>query len=88
MRKLSLSEKKILNRLIFPESFDVIQEETELQFGEIRDDLINLMSYHLVEVVDADKPQPNGTSFYDADNIRDFSFRITKSGMKHLDKAK
>lgn len=88
MRKLSLSEKKILNRLIFPESFDVIQEETELQFGEIRDDLINLMSYHLVEVVDADKPQPNGTSFYDADNIRDFSFRITKSGMKHLDKDK
>lgn len=88
MRKLSPSEKKILSRLIFPETFDVIQEETNLQYGEIRDDLINLMSYHLVEVVDSEKPQPNGTSFYDADNIRDFTFQLTKSGMKHLNKAK
>lgn len=87
MRKLSSSEKKILNRLLFPESFDVIQEETKLQFGEIRDDLINLISYRLIEVVDTEKPEPNGTSFYDSDNIRNFTFRITKSGMKHIDKV-
>ena len=88
MRKISASEKKILNRLLFPESFDVIQEETDLQFGEIRDDLINLMSYHLIEVVDPDKPEPSGTSFYDADNIKNYSFRATKSGMKYIDKNK
>lgn len=88
MRKLSPSERKILNRLIFPEPFQVIQEETNLQFGEIRDDLINLMSHHLIEVVDTEKAEPNGTSFYDADNIQNYSFRITKSGIKHLESVK
>ncbi len=84
MRKLSTSEKQILDRLIFPESVDVIQEETNLQFGEIRDDIINLMNARLIEAIDPDKPEPRGTSFYDADNLKNYTFRITNSGLKHL----
>lgn len=88
MRKLTVSEKKILDRLIYPESFDIIQEETELEYGEIRDDLINLMSHHLVEVVDPEQPEAGRTIFSDSDNLKKFTFRITKSGIKHLSKAK
>lgn len=84
MRKLTPSEKKILDRLIFPETFDMIQEETGLQFGEIRDDLINLMSHNLIEAVDPEKPESGSTIFSDTDNLRDSSFRITKAGIKYL----
>ncbi|MEX0720262.1 MAG: hypothetical protein WD059_06310 [Balneolaceae bacterium] len=88
MRKLTPSEKRILNRLIFPESFEVIQEETNLQFGEIRDDLINLMNHHLIEVVDPENPDSHTTIFSDADNLKESMFRITKSGIKHISKTK
>ena len=84
MLKTTASQRKILDRLIFPEPFEVIQEETDLQFGEIRDDIINLMNFGLIEVVDSDKPEPSGTNFYDADNIRESTFRLTKLGIKHI----
>ncbi|WP_020402036.1 hypothetical protein [Gracilimonas tropica] len=85
MRKLTPSERKILDRLIFPESFDVIQEETELAYGEIRDDIINLMNSRLIEVVDSDhSPADNSIQWFDSDNIKESTFRITKSGIKHM----
>ncbi|MTI88805.1 MAG: hypothetical protein FH748_12630 [Balneolaceae bacterium] len=88
MKKLTPSEKSILERLLYPEPFEVIQEETQLQYGEIRDDLINLMSYHLVEVVDPDKPDAGPSSYCDSDNLGNFTFRITKSGINHLKQRK
>lgn len=84
MRKLLPSEKKILARLIFPEPYDVLLDETSLPAGALRDDLINLINYRLVEVVNFEKDSVNGTSFYDADNLQDFSFRATKTGLKHI----
>lgn len=84
MLKITPSQRKILERLIYPESFDVIEEETDLQFGEIRDDLINLMNFRLIEVVNTDLPEPAGVHYYDSDNIRESSFRLTKLGIKHL----
>ncbi len=84
MRKLTPTEKLILERLIYPETFEVIQDETKLEYGEIRDDLINLVSYRLVEVVDREYPEADGTFFYDADNLNESKFRITKSGIKQL----
>lgn len=84
MRKLFPSEKKVLARLIFPESYDVLLEETELPTGALRDDLINLINYRLIEVVNTERTSISGTSFYDADNLQDFSFRATKTGLKHI----
>ncbi|RNC79712.1 MAG: hypothetical protein ED557_14425 [Balneola sp.] len=84
MRKLLPSEKAILQHLIFPEPYEVILEETGLPVGALRDDLINLINYRLVEVVNHDSDSINGTSFYDADNLQDFSFRATKTGLKHI----
>ena len=84
MRKLQPSEKLILQRLIFPEPYEVILEETGLSTGALRDDLINLINYRLVEVMDPDQAKSIGTSFYDVDNFPDFSFRATKSGLKQI----
>jgi hypothetical protein len=88
MRKLTPSERKILDRLIFPESFDVIQEETELAYGEIRDDIINLMNSRLIEVVESNKSIENSLQWFDSDNIKEATFRITKSGIKHMKQVK
>ncbi|MEQ8525868.1 hypothetical protein [Gracilimonas sp.] len=87
MRKLTPSEHKILDRLIFPEPFDVLQEETKLQYGELRDDLINLMNSRLIQVVNPDQPEQNGTYYFDSDNVQDSTFRITKSGINHIKKS-
>lgn len=88
MRKLTPTERKILDRLIFPEPFEVIQEETELKYGEIRDDIINLMNSRLIEAVNPGQPEDNSVPFYDSDNIREATFRITKSGIKHMSQYK
>ncbi|MBO6573586.1 MAG: hypothetical protein ABJ387_08115 [Balneola sp.] len=87
MRKLTKSEKTVMERLIFPESFDVIMEETNMQFGELRDDLMNLVNHRFVEVVNFDNDKDSKMAFYDSDNIKDFSFRATKTGLKSLNKA-
>ncbi|HBZ36925.1 MAG TPA: hypothetical protein DEO59_00110 [Balneola sp.] len=87
MRKLTKSEKTVMERLIFPESFDVIMEETNMQFGELRDDLMNLVNHRFVEVVKFDDGLDSKMAFYDSDNIKDFSFRATKIGLKSLNKT-
>ncbi|MEX0723645.1 MAG: hypothetical protein WD357_09435 [Gracilimonas sp.] len=87
MRKLTPSERKILDRLIYPESFEVIQEETELEYGEIRDDIINLMNSRLIETIDPDQPNAGRTNTFDSDNIKNSIYRITKSGIKHMKKS-
>ncbi|MBD3615479.1 MAG: hypothetical protein HUJ22_02825 [Gracilimonas sp.] len=84
MRKLTPSERKILDRLIFPEPFEVIQEETQLGYGEIRDDIINLMNSRLIEVVSPDQAEENSTHIFDSDHVKDSTYRITKSGINHM----
>jgi hypothetical protein len=88
MRKLTLSEQKILDRLIFPEPFEVIQDETQLKYGELRDDIINLMNSRLIEVVNPEEPNQNKSFPFDSDNVQDSTFRITKSGIKHMESQK
>lgn len=84
MRKLYPSEKQILQRLIFPEPYDVILEETGLDAGSLRDDLINLVNYRLIEVFETDASDPLSSSFFDSDNLQEFTFRATKTGLKQI----
>lgn len=80
-RKVSTSERLVLGRLIFTESFSTILEETGLQYGELRDDLINLMSFGYIEAYTSRGGRIALTSFYDADHLEDFAFRATKKGL-------
>ncbi|MCH8495824.1 MAG: hypothetical protein LAT57_09370 [Balneolales bacterium] len=86
MRKLTPSEKEVLSRLIHMESWDTLIEETGLQYGELRDDITNLISSRLIQVY-SDHASGSGsqqTAFYDLDNLRDYSFRITGLGINTL----
>jgi len=83
MRKLFPSEKQVLKCLIFQESYNVILEETGLNTGALRDDLINLINYRLIEVLEENDVQ-SSISYYDTDNLQNFSFRATKTGLKHI----
>ena len=82
--KISGSERRVLERLIFPESFQDIMEETGLQYGELRDDLINLLSFRFVEAYQGDGSRVVLTSFYDSDNLQNFTFRATQKGLSAI----
>ena len=81
--KLTPSETSILKLLIFPEEFRYIQEETEMSFGAIRDDLMKLKNHGYVEVFESSS-SPSSTPFYDSDNIDQFSFKATRMGLKRI----
>jgi len=80
--KLTGSEKKILRELIFPETFDHIISETELSYGEIRNDLIQLMNHGYIKVCQSDSNQSG--IYFDSDNVQLFSFKATKTGLKKI----
>lgn len=82
--KITSSELSILERLVFPEPFATIMEETGLQYGELRDDLINLLNFGFVEAyqVKGDKITPTGS--YDTDNLQQFTFRATSKGLSAI----
>ncbi|SHF64534.1 hypothetical protein SAMN05443144_11168 [Fodinibius roseus] len=83
-RKISKSERKVLEKLIFPERFQVIMEETGHLYGELRDDLINLLSFGFVEAYERNGSQITLTSFYDSDHLQDFTFRATSKGLTEI----
>lgn len=83
-RKVSTSERNVLSKLVFPETFETVLDETGLQYGELRDDLINLMSFGFIEAYERQGNQIALTSFYDADNLQDFTFRATKKGLAQI----
>ncbi|HKL19633.1 MAG TPA: hypothetical protein VJ905_11715 [Halalkalibaculum sp.] len=82
--KITKSERRVLERLIFPETFQVIMEETGLLYGELRDDLINLLNFGFVEAYEVEGSKLALTKFYDSDNLQDFTFRATKRGLSAI----
>lgn len=83
-QKISKSERKVLEKLIFPERFQVIMEETGHLYGELRDNLINLLNFGFVEAYERDGSKITLTGFYDADNLQDFTFRATSKGLSEI----
>ena len=83
-RKITKTERRVLERLIYPEKFQVILEETGLLQGELRDDLINLLSFGFVEAYERNGDKIALTSFYDTDNLQDFTFQATSKGLSEI----
>jgi len=81
--KLTASEKFVLSFLIFPEAFDMVMEESGMQYGALRDDLINLINHGYVEVYLKDGSK-SVSPFYDADNLEQFAFKATNSGLNAI----
>jgi predicted transcriptional regulator len=82
--KITTSEINILESLIFPESFSKIMEETGLPYGELRDDLINLLNFGFIEAYENNGQRISANFFYDADNLHDFTFRATSKGLSAI----
>lgn len=82
-QKLTPSERAIIRELIFMESFQHLENETGFGYGTIRDDLITLINYQMVEVYDTESGK-TVSPFYDSDNIQQFSFKATNAGLKKI----
>lgn len=82
--KITSSELSILERLVFPEPFAIIMEETGLQPGALRDDLINLLNFGFVETYEFKGQRITSAGFYDADNLQKFTFRATSKGLSAI----
>lgn len=85
MSKITISQRKILENLIFPESWEHIRQETGLSCGEIRDDLITLMHLNFIEVFE----EHNGNvgqkvRHFDNDHPESFFYRATRSGLNTM----
>lgn len=78
--KLTASEKQVLNFLIYPETFERLLKESDMKSGPLRDDLMNLVSRGYVEVFEKSGNR-SVSPFYDTDNLHQFSFKATKSGL-------
>ncbi len=84
-RPLLKSERKILGLLIFMEPYDSLLSDSELQPGELRDDLINLIDARLIQVFESKtKTIPVPISFCDTDHLEEFSFRVTQDGLNAI----
>lgn len=81
--KLTPSEKQILSLLIYPETFQQILMESNLPKGSVRDDIMNLISHGYIEVYEKDGKKPV-SPFYDSDNLDQFAFKATKSGLNSI----
>ena len=83
-RKITKTELRVLERLIYPEKCQDILEETGLLQGELRDDLINLLSFGFIEAYERKGNKIALTSFYDTDNLQDFTFQATSKGLSEI----
>ncbi len=81
--KLTSSESAILRELIFPETVEHILSETGLPFGAVRDDLMKLINHGYIEVYDENSIRMV-SPFYDSDNIGQYTYKATKSGLKKI----
>lgn len=87
MRKIILSEYQVLEQLVYIESFDTVKSDTGLQFGELRDDLINLYNSGYVEIYSENQTSlPERINYFDSDRPQLFSYRATKAGLDAMKK--
>lgn len=82
MIKVTIPQKNILQRLIFPESFSTIMEETGMRYGEIRDDIMQLLHLGLIKAVGLNPQDVKKMVFYDLDNVNSCLFQATPRGLK------
>lgn len=70
-------ERQVLSRLIFPERFDALLEETRIPEHILGDILRQLLHHRLVSAV----PSEEGTAvFYDVDDLRLYRYRLSRKG--------
>ena len=78
-------ERQVLSRLIFPERFDALLEETRIPENILGDILRQLLHHRLVSAV----PAEEGTAvFYDVDDLRLYRYRLSRKGYDFIQPKK
>lgn len=83
MKHISISQKSILENLIFMEDYNTILRETGLDRGSLRDDLINLLNGGFVEAYEFGRSSaPSRVTSFDSDNLNLYYYRATREGLQ------
>lgn len=70
-------ERQVLSRLIFPEHFESLLEETRIPENVLGDILRHLLHHRLVVAVPA---EAGAAVFYDVDDLRLYRYRLSRKG--------
>jgi len=70
-------ERQVLSRLIFPERFEELLEETRIPENILGDILRQLLHHRLVLAVPAEE---GSAVFYDVDDLRLYRYRLSRKG--------
>jgi hypothetical protein len=74
-------DREVLSKLIFPECFEALAEETMIPENILGDILRQLLHHRYVLAVAAE----NGTSvLYDVDDLRLYRYRLTHKGLAFI----
>ena len=84
MKKITASERLILDKALYAESFETLLEETQLHRGALRGDLMSLLNAGFLEAYDLDKSGHRKTRFCDTDNLEQYAYRATRTGLNAL----
>lgn len=84
MTKISASQRLILDKTIFIESFDTLLTETQAHRGALRGDLMFLLNSGFLEAYDQTTPDHRKAPFCDMDHLEQYAFRATTTGLRAL----
>lgn len=84
MTKISASQRLILDKTIFIESFNTLLAETQLQRGALRGDLMSLLNSGYLEAFDQTIPDHRKATFCDMDHLEQYAYRATTIGLRAL----
>jgi hypothetical protein len=78
------SQRALLRRMIFHETFSELLDETGLHAGVVRDDLLTLLHKGYVEVFLDGASEPVRQMAYDSDHLNQYLFRASHSGLRQI----
>jgi hypothetical protein len=76
-------ERQVLSRLIFPERFEALLEETRIPENILGDIIRQLLHHRLVLAV---PEEATSSVFYDVDDLRLYQYRISQKGYNFIQK--
>lgn len=84
--RITDSQRALLRRMIFHETFSELRDETGLHAGVVRDDLLILLHKGYVEVFleVGQVSEPVRQMAYDSDHLNLYLFRASHTGLRQI----
>lgn len=86
LEPLNPTAEKIINLLVFEETFEqIVNEISEVNEYAIADEIKTLIVKDFVRPVNDVENKRSSNMMYDSDKMRDYSFRLTAKGIQQLE---